>query len=164
VGAPATAAPTAAPACAGSEYVGTWTATLNYGRIPDPASTSGGLMNSPNVSGTFTFGAPVISSSVGCYVPITAVRTNDGRTWILNKDYPYNYGIYNRLDCSAAKCDSFTFTIELTGGPKINGATRPIFNVYGVSQISSTRIAGNAGTGEATGGCCGAGTFTLTKP
>jgi hypothetical protein len=160
VTAPAT--PTPAP-CAGTAYAGTWTATLNYGRIPNPASTSGGFMDSPNVSGTFTFGLPVQSGS-GCHVPITAVRTNDGRSWVLNRDYPYNGGIYNRIDCTSTRCDRFTFTMELTGGPPINNAKRPIFNVYGVSQISPTRISGQAGTGEATGGCCGAGSFTLTKP
>jgi hypothetical protein len=151
------AAPTPQPAaCAGTAYAGTsWSG-------PVSASTY-------TMTVTFTFGQPTYFAS-GCIVPIASVRTSDGsRAWGLNTTYPYNYGMFNRLDCGPTACTGFTFTLEQTSGPPICATCTPpaapaklIINVYSAT-VSATAITGNAGTGSSAGGCCGAGTYSLSK-
>lgn len=151
------AAPTPQPAaCAGTAFAGTTWA----GNFVSPGSYSTTL--------EFTFGQPTIYSFGGCDVPIVRVLVNDPeRTWGLNTTYRH---ARNALSCSATQCTGFTFTFERQSGPPTPGwdprfpPVNEIMHVYAVSALSASTISGSAGLGSVGGsGCCGAGTFTVSK-
>ncbi len=148
---------TAAAACAGSAFVGTtWSGAFS-------GMWAENLSAPYDVSLQLTFGQPRFFSGGSCNVPITSVRLGDTtRTWALNTTYPYASGTYNQISCSASQCTSLVLYLEQTSGSPINSARKPMIYLSSTS-VGSSQISGYAGTGNAAGGCCGPGSFRVTR-